>query len=104
MELTLFIEAHMMLCFGFFMRTMLITHHFRCCRAVFTQSKDISALHAALPARRSGAQGAERTETGLLTQTAQRDVLCHMAQCSAIKAGVKKEEKGMFVVMAFFFP
>jgi len=48
-----------------------------------------------LPARRCGAQGAERTETGQLTQTAQRNVPYHMAQCSAIKAGARKEEKGM---------
>ena len=67
------------------------------------RAKDFSASCAALPARRLEAhQELGRDTVGI--QTDQRDVPCHMASCSAIKNGVKKEEEGMFRVMAFVFP
>ena len=44
------------------------------------------------------------TQPGQLTPTDQRDLPDHMTQCSAIKAGGKKEEEGTFGVTAFVFP
>lgn len=76
------------------MKTVVITPQcFSCCWAALP--KDASASCAALPARSWGGTGAwERTARGQLVQTDQRNAPQLMVPCSAMKAGVKKEEWG----------
>ena len=81
-ELIFFLVAGTVLCFGFRMRIMLITHRcFSCCWAVLTLVKDFSASHA-LPAR-----SWEGAQPGQLTQTGQRDIPYHVTSCSVYKLG-----------------
>lgn len=94
----LLVEAHMMPCLGFLVKTVTMTH---CCSAVAKQclhrTKDISAPCTALPARGCG-------QSAQLTQTGQRHIPFHMALCSAARAGVREEKWGTFGAMAFVWP
>lgn len=93
-----------MLCFGFVMKVMLITGGcFSCSGQCFHAVKSVSACHHALPGRVLAVPKMPGKNTA---RTA--DPSCpkgsHTTPCSAIKAGVKKEEGETFIVLALVFP
>ena len=90
----LFVQAYMMVCFGFLMKIMMTTHQcFICCWAVLHRANDALASHAALLVRALGMhKDCKGTELGELTQSDQKDAPYHMASCWTVKAGSKKEE------------
>ena len=86
-ELIFSLVAGTVLCFGFRLRTMLVTHRcFSCCSVALTLIKDFSVSHA-LPVRRV-TRSQEEAETGHLTQTSQRDIPYHSTSCLAYKLDV----------------
>lgn len=90
-ELVFLAEVCMLPCFGFGMNTAVIAHQCFSCWAV--PPKDVQASCAALTVRSWGCRGGwEGTAWGQLAQTDQRNAPYLVVPCSAIKAGVKKEE------------
>ena len=75
-----------MLCSGFILRIMLITHQcFSCCSVALTAIKDFSVSHA-LPVRR-GTGNQEGAEIGHLTQTSHRGIPYRRTSCLVYKLG-----------------
>lgn len=88
-KLIFFLQSGMVLCFGFRMCILLITHHYSsCCWAVLHRAEDFFASGDALPARRwRCTRNWEGTDSGQLTQTDETDVLYHIASWWTIKLG-----------------
>lgn len=86
-ELSFFTGAHMMLCSGFWMKIVVVSHFFSCCRAVLTEPRTFSASCASLPA---GRLGVHQRLAG--DQADRKDIPYYTMTCSAKKARVKNEE------------
>ena len=88
-ELTFFLVAVVVLCLGFSMRRMLITHW--CFQlllsSVYTKSRIFQLL---VPSQQEGWRGTkswEGTQPGQLTQTGQRGIPYHVTSCPVCKLG-----------------
>lgn len=95
-ELIVFEEACRMLRLGFLMYIAVITRRwFRCSRAVLAQRHGVfSSLHCPASEGNGYTRGGEGTQPGQVAPKDRGDVPYHRASRSAMKAGVKKEERG----------
>ena len=92
----------MVLCFGFKMRMMLITH--QCFGLVLIKSRSFQLLALPWQWRARGAQGAGRGHSQDSWPSLAKEVSHnHWVSCQAIRAGRRKEEGRMFGVMALVF-
>jgi len=92
-QLIFFIEAHMMLYFGFLMKIVVITHWCLVTAEQFLHEvSGISSPRAALPVRSCGCMWVwEGTASVQLTQAGHRDIPNHMASSSARTVGIMKK-------------
>lgn len=104
-ELTFFTEAHMVLCFCvfFLMRTVLITHHFRCCRAVFTQSQGHFSSSCCLASKEMWGTRSWEDRNRTADPDCPKERPIPHGTVFSNKSWSEEGGKGDVVVMAFFF-
>ena len=106
-ELIFFIVASMGQCFGFVLKTVLITQRcFSYCWAGLTQSQGLFCFSPQPTSEQAegGTRSWEGTQPGQLTPTDQKDIPDHMTSCLAYKAGGRRRNRGTFGVTTFVFP
>jgi len=104
-RLIFFVEAYIMLCYGFLIKIVGLAHQWlSCCREVLTQSQGLLCSLCCPASKELGLHkklGGDRARTSDPSPT---KGFSHMTSCSAIKARLKKKGAGMFRMMAFVFP